>query len=81
MTTFRAVTSGYAMASSGQLAISRRANAARHWKGSQPWGREPAARRPHSSGAPGSCFAVLMVIAVLTELTFGAAVSSRMMKF
>ena len=31
--------------------------------------------------APGSFFAVLMVKAVLTELTFGAAVSSRMMKF
>lgn len=35
----------------------------------------------YSMAAPGSFFAVLMVKAVLTELTFGAAVNSRIMKF
>lgn len=35
----------------------------------------------YSIAAPGSLFAVLIVKAVFTELTFGAAVNSRMMKF
>ena len=40
-----------------------------------------AAKVIYSMAAPGSFFAVLMVKAVLTELTFGVAVSSRIMKF
>jgi len=40
-----------------------------------------AANVIHSMAAPGSFFAILMVKAVFTELTFGAAVNSRMMKF
>ena len=43
--------------------------------------RPLAANVIYSMAAPGSFFAVLMVKAVFKELTFGAAVNSRMIKF